>query len=518
MSRIRAGIVDGHPGWELLLSQEGVPFSHREEKSFFDDCSLLVAGDMTSGRDVEQIKNFLRKGKALLCTGSVAELLTGAQCRRRLLKSVLAAPGSLFDGAGLVDLYTNGRIYPGAGELLDERNHPTTYHGELHGGYLVVLPFDPACAIADSRTIAKSYYAARRRLPYEHVPLVSKQEVRKIVARALEILHRKIGLPYVHRWYYPGRSSSVAALRIDTDFAAESDLRGLSDLSSALAIPFSWFIDVESQIPHLDVYRSMRNQEIGLHCFRHRRYKNAAVAAGDIGEGAKILRERGFAIGGCALPYGQWSAEFGKVIEQYGFRYSSEFAYDVDNLPSYPDLGYHRSGVLQIPVHPISIGNLRRQGFPEQEMAEYFESVVRMKISRREPALMYHHPKNQGRNVLEAMFSALRRESATIMTMAEYAAWWADRTDDLLTLDAQADRLLITGRTGRSDAMLRIVNGEGKEAFVPPSETTMLASLTWAASPVPDRLPDDCRRARKYNPWVAIQKAEDVVTALFRSK
>jgi hypothetical protein len=518
MNRILVGIVDGHPGWELLLSQEGVPYGYKEQPAFFEDCSLLVAGDRTAGEDIHRMREFLRKGRAILCSGVVAEALTGKKCRQRLIKSVLPSQGSQFDGTGLADLYLPGRVFPGSDELPDERSRPTTYYGEFDGGQIIVLPFDPASAMIDQRTIAKSYYAPRQRLPYEHVPLVSKHEVRKIVSRALEILHRKIGLPYVHRWYYPGQASTIAAFRVDTDFANAAELQTLSDLSASAAFPFSWFIDVHSQLAILDIYRSMPGQDFGLHCFRHRRYKDAHEASADIGEGLNVLRAENFTVRGCALPYGQWSPEIGKVLEQHGFQFSSEFAYDVDNLPSYPDLGYHRSGILQVPVHPISIGSLRRQGFSGEEMIRYYDAVVVAKVSRREPVFMYHHPKNGGEEVLGAMFSAVRAASVKTMTMADYAAWWAERADDLLTVGVQSDRLLVSGRTGKSDALLRIVGADGREAFAAVADEVKMQTLSWSEPPLPVPLPEDYRRIRRYNPWVALHRAEDVVSALFRPK
>lgn len=518
MSRILTGVFDENPGWEQLLQQEGAPWCRREEEELFQSAPVIVAGDQTSPDDSHRLRQLLREGRMLLCTAAAAELIAGTAAKRRLLKSLRPGNDPLFGGIGLTDLYLQGRIYPGSALLPDEKGVPTVYHGELGGGYAVVLPFDPASAVVDRRTLTKSFYSPSPRLPYERVPLVSRQEVRTIVSRALTHLYHRLGLPYIHRWYYPDASPSVAALRIDTDFASEAELRTLQELGAATGTYFSWFIDVESQAGHLGFYRSLAGHETGLHCYSHRIYRTPADAEADLGKALGALSDAQVRTEGVALPYGQWSPELGKVLDRLDFRYSSEFAYDADNLPSWPDLGYYRSTLLQVPVHPISIGNLRRQGYGTEAMAEYFRRIVRTKIGRREPALLYHHPRNGGTDILRSVITQFGEAGVPVVKLSAYAAWWADRCAERPVIDAGADRIRIDGLTGRSPAMFRIAAADGREAFTAPAPTIATASLAWTPPPVPVPLPEDILRIRRYNPWVALQRAEDLLAALFRDK
>ena len=60
-------------------------------------------------------------------------------------------------------------------------------------------------------------------------------------------------------------------------------------------------------------------------------------------------------------------------FEDMDFEYSSEFTLDYDDLPFFPYLKDGFSKVLQIPIHPISLGRLRRSHFSKNEMLKYLD-------------------------------------------------------------------------------------------------------------------------------------------------
>ncbi len=95
-----------------------------------------------------------------------------------------------------------------------------------------------------------------------------------------------------------------------------------------------------------------------------------------------------------------------------GFEYSSEFSYDYDNLPSVPRLR-HGEGTLQLPIHPICIGSLKRHSYSDKQMIQYFENVIQRKLASSEPIIFYHHPKDGYYDVLDWLFQEMRHERCT---------------------------------------------------------------------------------------------------------
>ena len=131
----------------------------------------------------------------------------------------------------------------------------------------------------------------------------------------------------------------------------------------------------------------MKDQEIGVHCYDHFFSPTFSRTLRMFKKQSDTLKKAGIAFKAYAAPYGKWDAEFGKALASLGFEFSSEFSYDYDNLPG--DTG---NGMLQVPVHPICIGSLKRHSYSDEKMIRYFDFVVRRKLAAREPMFFYHHP------------------------------------------------------------------------------------------------------------------------------
>lgn len=499
-------------GWELLLGQEGVPHRIVADIEGPDDHSVLIVGGKYEKRHLEPLREYLRGGGAVLCTGRLYAELRGLKPERRFVRYFLPEEGSQFPSLGILDIDAFCERVPEANTLRTSDNEPAAFIGEYGDGHLISLPFDAGEAVLEEGTSTLSFYAARKRLPFETVSRIAKGELRKLVSRSLELLHHRRGLPHAHLWYYPSDEPTVSSLRIDTDSASEAEIERLFRLAEEHAVGFSWFLDVKSQERSLATYKRYPGHELGIHGYLHEAFSSYAENVEDIRRALTIFTEAGIAPRGYAAPFGRWSDAVARAAEHCGFDYASEFSYDYDGLPSFPVLRDRRMNVLEVPVHPVSVGSLKRQGFSEEEMMAYFSSVTLMKASRREPLLFYHHPGDGHERVLESLFALMKTKAVRVLRMTDYASWWRLRSEIDLKLRIENSVLGVRVNAADPEVLLHVTNGDGMEAFIPADGSISLSAIPWRAVPEPLPLPADIGRARDFNPWVPLIRVEDYIS------
>jgi peptidoglycan/xylan/chitin deacetylase (PgdA/CDA1 family) len=512
--RLHVGVIGKSPGWSMLLAQEGVSYSMNVNSVSSDEHSVVIVGDDSSNDTAPHLRKYLNNGGAVLCSAKVFGQMSGNKPQQSFVKYAYPKRDSEFIGVGLLDIEQECLIPDEANEIFTDNGKPCVYVDSYGKGYVVVLPFDAGKLVLDDRTATKSFYADRNRLPFEHVSLVSKGSLRKLISRCIELLHHRRGLPFVHRWYFPNNAQSLFALRIDTDGASGSEIKSLYKLLSANqhhTIPGSWFIDVQSQQTSLSEYISMSGHEIGLHCYTHKPYNDFESSNEDIKCAKEILAKVSIIPKGFAAPYGMWNHEIARAIETNDFAYSSEFSYDYDNLPSFPQVGETCLNVLQLPVHPISIGSLRRQGFTDVEMTGYYKLVMEEKLATREPLFFYHHPKDHHEPVLEEIFLWIEERSLPIVRLIDYAEWWKKRHTSRHRIQVNSSELLIETENDVHDVWFHITKPDGMEAFVKPQTKIDLTFSEWMPRPSPVPLAPDIHRIRSFNPWIQLIQSQDKI-------
>ena len=513
---LNVGIVGHSRTWEALLEQEGVPNAPVTGSAVPDDFSAIVSGDEVHDHDLTIMRDYLFKGGAVLCSAKVYAEIRQTTYNQEFIRFLVSESTSPFANAGLVDIQSRGRISWNANQLKTDRNTFSAHKGVFGNGHIIALPFDVAEMVQDGRTSTKSFYSPERRLPFEHVSTVSRGGLRKIVARALELLHHHRGLPYVHLWYYPSDARTVFAFRIDTDHGRPGEIDELYRTVASCDIPASWFLDVKSQQLYLSMFSTMVHQELGVHCFEHRVLPDAAGNEANIRQALTVLRGADIKPEGYAAPYGTWSDAMGEAVKRCGFSYSSEFGYDYDNLPSYPLVGNECSPVLQVPIHPVSIGSLRRQGYSEDHMKRYFDFVTGQKLACREPLIFYHHPRDGHPEVLKHLFALAKQQRIAMTYFGEYATWWKRRLQMKPGIGMRGTTIRVSANKGPGSAWLRISRPNGTEAFSPIQEELNLDALSWESRPLPFALPPDYTRSRKFNYRIPLTKSVDLVTRTIR--
>ena len=343
-------------GWEMLLRQEGVPYSVCPENISNNDLSAVIIADDADEKYDPDIKNYLKKGGGILCSAEIFNRLTGEPVTREYIKYLLPEKDSPFVGIWLIDVKKKCALIKRSNFLRSDSGSATLYLGEYSGGWIAVLPFDGSLMMGDVRSVSKSFYGKGTRLPHEIVSTVSKGTIRAILVRCLEEIHHKRGIPYIHLWYYPTPENSSFGLRIDTDFASAEEVQRTYRLLQASGVSATWFVDVKSQQNSLSLYKNMTDQEVSLHCYEHKTYADYTSNDDNIRKALMVMRNYGIVPHGFASPYGKWNDAIARAVMDNKFEYSSEFAYDYDNLPSAPSLESGFSCVPQIPIHPVSIG------------------------------------------------------------------------------------------------------------------------------------------------------------------
>ena len=509
---INVGIVGNSRHWEALLEQEGVPHDWVTESAAPDQFSAMVSGDEVHDHDLTVMRNYLSKGGAVLCSGKVYAEIRQTTYGREFIRHIFSDPTSPFANVGLVDIQCRGRIAWNANQLRTDRSFFSVHKGLFGNGHVIALPFDAAELMSDTRVSAKSFYSPERRLPFESVSTVSRGGIRKLVVRSLELLHHHRGIPYAHLWYYPSDARTVFAFRVDTDQGRPGELDELYKVVSANEIPAAWFVDVKNQQLFLSMFSAMEHQEIGAHCFEHRVFQDVDGNEANIRQALAALKGANMKPEGFVAPFGEWNAGLGEAIKRCAFSYSSEFAFDYDNLPSYPFLGKERSPVLQIPIHPIGIGNLRRQGYSDEQMIRYFDFVAGMKLNSREPLIFYHHPKDGHHDVLRHLFEIAKQPRVLLTYFSEYANWWKHRSDVKPQIEISGATFRVKSNKSNDTVWLRITRPDGTEAFTPIRSEVDTNSLAWELRPLPFALPPDYTRIRKFNYRIPLTRGVDFIS------
>jgi hypothetical protein len=500
--KLVAGLIAPSPAWEELLSQEGLPWKHLpRNEEWFDLCSVLVIPRQLEGPDKEFATRFLRRGGAVLGSAKHLDGLFRMSIRPARLRYILSEGDPIFKTVQLVDLGMRGDIPREANRLRTDMSEQAVFAGEVGGGVGVALPFDVQQAMCDVRATPKAFYSRRDRLPSERVSLVARGEIRHLVRSALVWLHHARGLPYAHLWFYPGRSCSVASFRIDTDGAPREDIDALYHVLHDAGVAGSWFLDVRAHERWLQHFHSLVGQEIGLHCYAHRFGNDISSDKANVNRGYALLHEAGWNVDGFAAPYGIWTPAHGALIDAMGFTYSSEFSVGYDTLPFWPVHQEGRSATLQVPVHPISIGSLRRAGATSEEMVRYFSDTASEFLARQLPLFFYHHPTHRRWDVVQSIVNSYRKAGIRTLTMNEYARWWQQRALLEVDIDITGHRIVVTNGNlaHAAEVFLHVVRPDGCEAIASPGEPISLSEIRFD-KPRPVAVPSDVRRIRDIDP------------------
>ena len=190
-----------------------------------------------------------------------------------------------------------------------------------------------------------------------------------------------------------------------------------------------------------NVYNNFKTIEFGYHNDRHIVFNNFKKDKTNIDNGlAKLQPSKIKNINGFSAPLGVWNITLNNAIKDT-FLYSSEFTYDYDNFPSFPIINNKFSKILQVPIHPISIGRLNRSHYSKNDMINYYLMIIENKYLNNEPIILYYHPNNENFSVIENIFKRIQSLNIKIMTMYEYYCFWINRLKNKPKIEFQNNTL-----------------------------------------------------------------------------
>ncbi|MDP8321392.1 MAG: hypothetical protein RAO94_03470 [Candidatus Stygibacter australis] len=277
----------------------------------------------------------------------------------------------------------------------------------------------------------RQFYYSRQELPSERVSMINYREITRFVKNFLVDAFKKSGKELLGYGSLPDEKP-LFIFRIDTDFAEIGEIKALYEICRKYGISATWFVDVHDNAI-LEYYKAMQDQEISLHCDKHYVYQDKVNSLENIQVGLNKLLDHKISPAGFAAPFGDWNQALEEVLFESGFTYSSEFSFAWDSLPVMRKQGKQR--LLQIPIHPISPGRLRRSHFSQEEMLDYYLKVIDNNVKSNIPAIIYHHPAHGMLNLIEEIFKYLKANNINNLTMHSYASWWSKRCE-VLELDS----------------------------------------------------------------------------------
>ncbi len=427
--RLNITITAASPAWALLLDQIGIPWevlgSSRTDPR---NSAVWIVSRENCAEHQEVLQQYLTNGGAAMMEADTAKELFGIPVQRRYLQYIYAEADAIFGNIPVSDIQRLCLVPAEAAHLSRQNGKSVIAVSAIGKGRILILPSGFTAALLDYGIRRVNFPPANgERFPSERVARIGKQGIRRVVQMGLKHLFHYRGLPFVHLSPFPRAETSLFAFRIDTDFGSEKNIEKLYQLCREYKIPASWFVETRSAENRLSQYADMADQEIAYHCYRHRIFPGYERNKIDFQTGLALLQQNGIAPNGYAAPYGEWHPALGELIEEFGFQYSSEFSLGFDDLPFYPYVNGQFSKVLQIPIHPISVGRLRWARFSEAQMIAYYLNRLTEKVNANEPAIFYHHPGQQRWTVFESLFREVQEQGLPAISLGEYAEWWRKR-------------------------------------------------------------------------------------------
>ena len=422
--RLQVGLVGKQPGYKIILEQEGVSYSSIPITNIteIDNYPVIVLNNSFSKVITSRLYNYIKNGGCILTSANFFSELFDCCLATKKKKYILPQKKSLFSEVGLVDLYDKIK-FPNSIQVKALDTGLKIFLKKYGKGKILILPFAVNKLILNSKSKRKKFYHRRKELPSEIVARVSKNKIRRIVKKSLEYLFHQQKLPFITKWYYPKKHRQAFLFRVDTDFCSTQDAYSLYEICQKYNINSTWFVDTASNEKLEETY-SKFNAEIALHCNVHKVYNNFKDNFEHLQTAISELNKVEIDTKGFAAPFGEWNLSLAQALEKFNFAYSSEFTFDYDDFPFHPYLNNRASSVMQIPIHPISLGRLRRSHYSKEEMFAYYKMIVAEKRKISEPIIFYHHPHHKHFSVFEKLFKHIRNMDFWNPSFIEFSRWW----------------------------------------------------------------------------------------------
>ncbi len=447
--------------WNILLGQLGVSYSLIDwGRDLLNEYTVIIVNSALNDEEGNKIQKFVNEGGSLLIEADYAKNIFKVNTKQAYLKYLFSKEKVFSKCLPLVDIYRNCTIPVNANTLKDQKGRFVVSEMKLGKGNLIIIPGNFISAVSEVKVLRKRIYS-NGKTPSERISRVSKGSINHFLNAALERLFHLRNFPFVSLWNFPNNAKNIFLFRIDTDYGSPEQVDNLYKTLTEKEIKGTWFVETKSAESWINKYSSFRNQEIGLHCYRHRLFNSYEENFSNFSYGLEILKKASIYPKGIVAPFGEWNNSFNKVVEKLGFEYSSEFSYSYDGFPQFAER------ILQMPIHPISFGRLSREGYSNEEMYDYFINVINQKIALCEPLIIYTHPMEERLEILKKIFNYINQYKLPKYTFKEYVDWWEKRNETKFGSSFINNELKIETENKDDSFRVKVVYPSGEIYLIP---------------------------------------------------
>lgn len=229
--------------------------------------------------------------------------------------------------------------------------------------------------------------------------------------------------------------SGVFCLRIDADEYEKASFSGYKNIfkkyKDSITIFFNAnsFKDASSEIKGC----SEMGLDVQSHGYYHHTYNDYANNRYNIKKAKDFFSSLGIQTKGFASPMGKWNWSLMKALEDEGYEYSSDFAYDYLGLPSYPIKDGQRSNMLEIPIFPVAPELFYQNGMNNiLDIVAYYKNAIDEMVRCDLPVVIYAHTSLQygdiPRIIDEVAEYAISKKKLTSKTMTEISCLWRNNS------------------------------------------------------------------------------------------
>ena len=279
----------------------------------------------------------MQNGGCILTEADIAEKCLGIKTKNLFIKFLSPQIDDIFNQNIICDIYKSCKVAKESNHLENQNGINTTFSIMIGKGKVIVLPSGFSSLMLKYSIKRKNFYSEFGNVETnERVAKISKGAITHLIRNAIENLYHHRNLPFINLWQFPNGEKNIFSFRVDTDFGSQQQLSKLYRLFKENDISATWFVETKSIENNSDVlrlYREFTNQEIALHCFRHRVFDSYEENFSNINSGREIIKKISGESVGFAAPFGEWNEELNQALEDLDFKYSSEFSYAYDCFP-----------------------------------------------------------------------------------------------------------------------------------------------------------------------------------------
>ncbi len=415
------------PGFELVqilnsigVLYEEIDFAELNPESYA--AIILDNSDFDNREQPAKIEKYLMDGGSVLEIGERPFIYKSAKIEHKKVNYLVNnSTKPIFNNISHLDIYdrcalskTKNAVFSG---LVDFSSNGKGYNA------FIGLNFERLFRLQTYKR--KRFISQHGTPPDEIVSRVSRGTVQQLVKNTLLALHIKRNLPLIAKWHSPTKKP-VFTFRIDSDFGTQESMDHLYLLAKEYDFRLTWFLHVAAHEKWINHFKTYKNQELALHCYKHGTTTSANKLSKDFTKAKSLLSAAGLQTDGYAAPYGIWTKAHSRFFRSVNIKYSSDFSLGYNGLPYKLKLENNKT-LLQIPIHPICTGSLNRRRYSFENMKLYFNNVIADCVTQNKPIMLYHHPLQPNKEIVEHIFKKVKETGYYNLTYSEYADFWANR-------------------------------------------------------------------------------------------